>query len=374
MPEYILSSGEDLTDALLRIKELDHGAVGQEAFDVLTIWDDGRFVIRHNGVPELLQSGTATSDSATNLQALLPVAATQGSTLLVAVLVDQAGGARTITKPAGYESLGGTTTHGNSRMQLFVKTSTGGEVGSPAVAIGGGSAEMIVIAVELGGFQGAWLEDQEETDTGTGTAVSLVEPTLPDEANNALVLFVGSRLEAHTAPVPTNGYVEQISEVSASMRLTYYGQVVEAVQALDVDVTLDSSVAWIARAVSLTPSIPMLEVDPIAQTVFVRSIELLRIEDEPSTPDAKRSLLYARYDPDNTTKQQPVYKHSGGSGGAAEIPYVREDGPRWFSGVGSPEGVVTAPVASQYSREDGAAGTCLYVKESGVGNTGWVAK
>lgn len=43
-------------------------------------------------------------------------------------------------------------------------------------------------------------------------------------------------------------------------------------------------------------------------------------------------------------------------------------------GTGSPEASVTAPVPAIYLRLDGGAGTTLYVKESGVGNTGWVAK
>jgi parallel beta-helix repeat protein len=45
-----------------------------------------------------------------------------------------------------------------------------------------------------------------------------------------------------------------------------------------------------------------------------------------------------------------------------------------MAGLGSPEGKVAAPVSSHFHRTDGAAGTCLYVKESGTGNTGWVAK
>jgi hypothetical protein len=49
-------------------------------------------------------------------------------------------------------------------------------------------------------------------------------------------------------------------------------------------------------------------------------------------------------------------------------------GPTWTAGTGSPEGVVTAPVGSLFSRTDGGAGTSFYVKESGTGNTGWVAK
>lgn len=44
------------------------------------------------------------------------------------------------------------------------------------------------------------------------------------------------------------------------------------------------------------------------------------------------------------------------------------------TGSGSPEGVFTAIVGSLFLRTDGGAGTTLYVKESGIGNTGWVAK
>lgn len=40
--------------------------------------------------------------------------------------------------------------------------------------------------------------------------------------------------------------------------------------------------------------------------------------------------------------------------------------------TGSPEGATTAPVGSLAVRIDGGAGTSLYVKESGTGNTGWV--
>ncbi len=47
---------------------------------------------------------------------------------------------------------------------------------------------------------------------------------------------------------------------------------------------------------------------------------------------------------------------------------------RWLSGTGTPEGNSTAPVGSMFLRQDGGAGTTLYIKESGTGNTGWVAK
>lgn len=43
-------------------------------------------------------------------------------------------------------------------------------------------------------------------------------------------------------------------------------------------------------------------------------------------------------------------------------------------GSGSPEGAVNAAVGSLWRRTDGGASTTFYVKESGTGSTGWVAK
>lgn len=48
-------------------------------------------------------------------------------------------------------------------------------------------------------------------------------------------------------------------------------------------------------------------------------------------------------------------------------------GAQLFRGAGSPEGVVTARISSVYLRSDGGQATVLYYKESGTGNTGWVA-
>lgn len=45
-----------------------------------------------------------------------------------------------------------------------------------------------------------------------------------------------------------------------------------------------------------------------------------------------------------------------------------------YEGSGSPESVQAAAVGSIYLRTDGGAGTTLYVKETGTGTTGWVAR
>lgn len=44
------------------------------------------------------------------------------------------------------------------------------------------------------------------------------------------------------------------------------------------------------------------------------------------------------------------------------------------SGNGTPEGTVEADVGALFIRLDGGVNTVLYVKESGTGNAGWVAK
>lgn len=43
-------------------------------------------------------------------------------------------------------------------------------------------------------------------------------------------------------------------------------------------------------------------------------------------------------------------------------------------GAGTPEGAITAAIGARYTRTNGGAGTSLYVKESGSGDTGWVGK
>ena len=49
-------------------------------------------------------------------------------------------------------------------------------------------------------------------------------------------------------------------------------------------------------------------------------------------------------------------------------------GPIIATGSGSPENSISASVGSVYLRTNGGANSSMYVKESGVGNTGWVAK
>jgi len=69
-----------------------------------------------------------------------------------------------------------------------------------------------------------------------------------------------------------------------------------------------------------------------------------------------------------------IIRDLSGNGIGAEIGNPALNKEHEFSGNGTPEGVIAAPVGSVYRRMDGGAGTSLYVKESGTGNTGWVGK
>lgn len=72
--------------------------------------------------------------------------------------------------------------------------------------------------------------------------------------------------------------------------------------------------------------------------------------------------------PGNTVRN--IYLSGALIGGTIQLP----GGITWSKGVGSPEGVVTAPIGSLYSNTSGGASTTLYVKTSGASNTGWTAK
>jgi hypothetical protein len=86
----------------------------------------------------------------------------------------------------------------------------------------------------------------------------------------------------------------------------------------------------------------------------------------PATPAANRIALYLA---DNGSGTSLVAKYEDGT-----TTTVARKGMNILSGTGSPENVYSAAVGSLFLRTDGSGSTTLYVKESGSGNTGWVAK
>lgn len=59
---------------------------------------------------------------------------------------------------------------------------------------------------------------------------------------------------------------------------------------------------------------------------------------------------------------------------SAKLVEVRDTIQKIYTGTGAPENAVSADVGSIFLRTDGGASTTFYVKESGTGDTGWVAK
>ncbi len=82
-----------------------------------------------------------------------------------------------------------------------------------------------------------------------------------------------------------------------------------------------------------------------------------------SDPDLPLAAAYGR---GQLTIGGDVYYANGSA-------YLRIDRKDVLTGAGTPEGAVTAGIGTLFLRTDGGAGTTLYVKESGTGNTGWIA-
>lgn len=61
------------------------------------------------------------------------------------------------------------------------------------------------------------------------------------------------------------------------------------------------------------------------------------------------------------------------SAGAVKTVMGLPSGLTWYSGSGSPEGVITAVVGCLYSNTDSGATDSLFVKKTGTGNTGWTS-
>jgi hypothetical protein len=89
--------------------------------------------------------------------------------------------------------------------------------------------------------------------------------------------------------------------------------------------------------------------------------------------DSVNSIMQIQLSPGSATTGRVVLGVRMTAVAAQGIEYG-SGGPRDLAGAGTPEAAITAPVGSTYRRTDGGAGTTFYVKESGTGNTGWVAK
>lgn len=134
---------------------------------------------------------------------------------------------------------------------------------------------------------------------------------------------------------------------------------------------------------ALTDSGTTLTSDALASLPAVSSPDFVAITLDPDGIESSPEIAYITAHTASATtatisrgeEGTTAVAHSSGiewvapvtAGGAEPLEYITV-------GTGSPEGAVTAPVGSLFLRTDGGTSTTLYVKESGTGNTGWVAK
>ena len=120
--------------------------------------------------------------------------------------------------------------------------------------------------------------------------------------------------------------------------------------ALNGGYLIDKSISTTSYAGAITPRVVYLGADDVGAT--------------------NNTVIYALANGDALHSTTGTGKHIFDQG-----LYVNGAGTvKILSGSGSPETQITAAVGSLYLRTNGGANTTLYVKESGTGNTGWVAK
>jgi hypothetical protein len=159
-----------------------------------------------------------------------------------------------------------------------------------------------------------------------------------------------------TLPIVQSSATKQVSVANLTA-----GRNVDTAKLTSTDVEVSGS-SYAARTVKLLPNTG----DPAYYATFTDNIDANMTITKVIFGKTTTSLVF--YDGNTTNSNGNFVVGTSGKG------IVLPGGITWTSGSGSPEGVVTAPVGSLYSRSDGGLLTSLYVKQSGSGNTGWAGK
>jgi len=212
---------------------------------------------------------------------------------------------------------------------------------------GGGADSLMFVD---GGFGHSFVDCGFETQNAGGTIVAAVElkqTSALAERQCADINFVRCRWVGLAGTTPYNIAVGTVG-TSYKLKLN---------ECQFIKPTVNSSIALIGQAyTSITNCMDMVGYYDLSNTP-------VSVTNTSGNPYFQENLSGRFSTPVVSTV---VIGESYVATGAAQI--------AWLANSGSPEGVVIAPVGSLYSRTNGGAGTSFYVKESGTGNTGWVAK
>ncbi len=248
-----------------------------------------------------------------------------------------------------------------------------GILGRPVHVLSGDAASARILKIIGGDFlPGSKAEQTWDANTSLNLTSDKIRITgHPYATDDIVILTDGSGTLPTSSPQVVDGgmyWVEKASADSIKLRSTLGGSAINFTAAGSGTMTLTYRPPPIRlQGNQMTTMIGVFAEGWIADTVFTN--------EDPVILDLGNKWLHPT-DYGNLGLPQ-VLSYSTFSG-AASPAAARTGAPfssqyiRW--GSGSPEGVIYAPVGTIYHRTNGGAGTSLYVKESGAGNTGWVAK
>jgi hypothetical protein len=134
----------------------------------------------------------------------------------------------------------------------------------------------------------------------------------------------------------------------------------------------DTGVTFLFPAhTSLSGTERNLQMSDAALATLAHSLFPNRIDNSvPAAAVQYRGLVLHKVVRDSVSAEDALYWYGKDRSGGSDV-YTQRVMTNVIEGTGTPEGAVTARVGTYFARRDGAAGTALYVKESGTGNTGW---
>lgn len=137
-----------------------------------------------------------------------------------------------------------------------------------------------------------------------------------------------------------------------------------------------------------TPNLASVVYD-IDKTIFNQSVLINKTVDDDNTVGSRigagvisatrNGNVAGIFGRDTSDGNVLLFRRQGATKGQV---YVDENSVKYYTtttvffttGTGSPSGNISAPPGSLYTNINGGAGATLFVKESGTGNTGWIAK
>jgi hypothetical protein len=215
----------------------------------------------------------------------------------------------------------------------------------------------------------AYLYDDDEIEVILKTIATGAETTLTKTTDYTVTGVPGATAAVKTTSNYTSAsaiYVRRTAVLSQTNDLVTGDSIPSEVieQILDKDAmalqVIDNKAAR-GLQISKTSDLTDLEVVPEASKVFGMNATNDGLIMYPSTASGDADLADLLSPSGFGVKIYPLEVQVGSTG------------IRIISGTGSPEGVHTAAIGSLFLRTNGSTGTSLYRKESGAGNTGWVA-